>query len=72
MKNPNLTGTQQRVFQFLKDHLFLHGSPPTRQEIATHFQWASPNAAECHLRNMAAKGFIALRPMKTRAIEILK
>jgi repressor LexA len=72
MKNPELTGTQQRVFQFLKDHLSAQGMPPTRQEIATHFEWKSPNAAECHLQCIAGKGFINLMPGKNRAIQILK
>jgi repressor LexA len=69
--NSDLTDKQAKVLQFLKDHLSQHGRPPTRQEIADHFEFKSPNAAEDHLRRMVAKGFIVLRPGRARAIEIV-
>jgi len=44
--------------------------PPTRKEIADAFGFASANAAECHLRALAAKGFIELSPATSRGITL--
>lgn len=66
-----LTERQAEVLEFIKDHLRIRDRPPTRMEIAKAFGWASPNAAEDHLRALEKKGAIALVPHKARAIEIV-
>lgn len=70
MKAP-LTSMQEKVLRFIKDDVMMTGMPPTRKDIADAFDWKSPNAAQCHLTNLANKGYIVLRPMKSRAIEVL-
>ena len=51
----NLTPRQQEILQLIRDTVELEGRPPTRAEICTAFGFRSPNAAETHLRALAAK-----------------
>jgi repressor LexA len=46
--------------------------PPTRAEIAGAFGFASPNAAEDHLRALAKKGAITLEPGSARGIRLVE
>jgi repressor LexA len=43
---------------------------PTRQEIAAHFGFRSPNAVTGHLRLLRKKGVIASEPGKARSLRI--
>ena len=45
---------------------------PTRAEIAGAFGFASPNAAEDHLRALAKKGAITLEPGSARGIRLVE
>ncbi len=61
-----LTPRQDEVLTFVRERV-LAGIPPTRAEISRHFKF-NPNAAECHLRALARKGFIRIVPGLTRNI----
>jgi repressor LexA len=63
-----LTARQQAIFDFIQQQLNDRGLPPTRAEIVTAFGFASPNAAQCHLRALADKGMIELRRGTARGI----
>ena len=45
-----LTPRQQEILDFIRSTLELLGAPPTRAEICNAFGFASPNAAEEHLK----------------------
>ncbi|NBB93095.1 MAG: transcriptional repressor LexA [Gammaproteobacteria bacterium] len=64
----NLTARQQQILSFIEDRMREDGMPPTRAEIVEHFGFASPNAAQCHLRALAERGAIELRPGRARGI----
>ncbi|NUN49988.1 MAG: transcriptional repressor LexA [Candidatus Brocadiae bacterium] len=66
----HLTAKQQNIFNFLCQHVREHGYPPSYEEIAGEFDFASPNAVTGHLKALEKKGFIR-RSEKSRAIEIL-
>lgn len=63
-----LTNRQQEILDFIEQQLFDRGLPPTRADIVDHFGFASPNAAQCHLRALARHGVIELRPNQARGI----
>lgn len=63
-----LTSRQSQVLAFLHKFNDAHQRPPTRLEIAKHFHWSSPNAAEDHLRALDRKGAIDLVPGTARWI----
>lgn len=63
-----LTDRQQQILEFIEQQVFEHGLPPTRADIVNHFGFASPNAAQCHLRALARQGVIELRPNQARGI----
>lgn len=67
-----LTRRQQDVLDFIRRHLAEHRMPPTRAEISTAFGFASPNAAESHLRALAQKGAILLESGSARGIRVLE
>lgn len=63
-----LTERQREILDFIEQRVADDGLPPTRAEIVTHFGFASPNAAQCHLRALAARGAIELRQGTARGI----
>jgi hypothetical protein len=63
---------QAKVFDYLRRHIAKHGSPPTRVEIAEALGFKSANASEEHLRSLAAKGVIELKPGIARGIRIIR
>ena len=65
-----LTKRQQEIFDFILDCMASNGAPPTRVEIADHFGFRSPNAAEDHLKALDKKGHIELRSGTSRGIFI--
>ena len=73
MKNTELkplTKRQQEIFDFILDRMTTNGAPPTRVEIAKHFGFKSPNAAEDHLKALDKKGHIQLISGTSRGIFI--
>ena len=67
-----LTPRQQEILDFIKSTLEVLGAPPTRMEIASTFGFASPNAAEDHLKALAKKGAIVLEPGSARGIRLVE
>ena len=67
-----LSYKQDQLYQYIKNEIFAHGFPPTRQEMADHFKWSSPNAAHDMLLAIERKGHIRVIRFKSRAIEILE
>lgn len=67
-----LTPRQQEILDFIRNSLEVLGAPPTRAEIATAFGFASPNAAEDHLKALAKKGAINLEPGSARGIRLVE
>ena len=65
-----LTARQLEVLNFIRKALEEHGLPPTRSEIAEALGFRSANAAEEHLRALARKGAIELRPGASRGIRL--
>jgi len=65
-----LTKRQQEIFDFILECIVSNGAPPTRVEIAEHFGFRSPNAAEDHLKALDKKGHIELRSGTSRGIFI--
>lgn len=68
----NLTPRQQEILDFIRSTLEVLGAPPTRTEICNAFGFASPNAAEDHLRALAKKGVIVLEPGSARGIRLVE
>jgi len=67
-----LTDRQQRVFDFIRDYIERAGMPPTRAEIAAALGFRSTNAAVDHLKALAKKGVIELRPGMSRGIRLVQ
>ena len=67
-----LTRRQAEILELLSTHLEETGFPPTRAEIAAHFGFSSPNAAEDHLRALERKGAIEILPGASRGLRILQ
>lgn len=65
-----LTPRQQQIYDFIRKGLEQTGLPPTRAEICEAFGFSSPNAAEQHLRALAAKGVIQMLAGASRGIRL--
>lgn len=67
-----LTPRQTDILAFIRSSLENRGAPPTRAEIVTEFGFASPTAADDHLKTLARKGVIELIPGAARGIRLLE
>lgn len=67
-----LTQRQQEIVDFIRNSVEVFGAPPTRAEICRAFGFASPNAAEDHLKALAKKGVIVLEPGSARGIRLVE
>jgi len=72
MADNALTPRQAEILNWLRRQIALRGAPPTRAELATAFGFASPNAAESHLRALVRKGVISLAEGTARGIRLLE
>lgn len=68
----DLTRRQSQVLNFIKKFRDKNGYPPTRVEIAKNFGFASPNAAEDHIKVLVKKGAIKTVPNVSRGIVVLE
>ncbi len=66
----DLTPRQREILDFIRHRLTESGAPPTRLEICAAFGFASPNAAEDHLRALAKKGAILMTAGAARGIRL--
>ena len=55
-----LTPRQKQILELIQDVIYETGMPPTRAEIARELGFKSANAAEEHLRALAAQGCAGL------------
>ena len=69
-RSETLTARQQEILDFIRATVESEGRPPTRAEVCTAFGFRSPNAAETHLRALAAKGAILLEEGRARGIRL--
>lgn len=65
-----LTARQSEILQFIHRFLAENGTTPTRAEIVVEFGFASPTAAEDHLRALEKKGVLELVPGSSRNIRL--
>ena len=66
----DLTRRQEEILNLIREWMETTGLPPTRAEIAQHFGFSSPNAAEQHLKGLAKKGVLDLVPGTSRGIRL--
>ncbi|NMG31184.1 transcriptional repressor LexA [Aromatoleum evansii] len=69
-RDHNLTARQSEILDFIRQTVESEGRPPTRAEVCSAFGFRSPNAAESHLRALAAKGAILLEEGRARGIRL--
>jgi repressor LexA len=67
-----LTQRQTEVVEFINRFCKRNGYPPTRAEIAGHFGFKSPNAAEEHIKALARKGVLTTVPHLSRSINVVQ
>ncbi len=66
----SLTKRQEAVLLFIQEEIERTGLPPTFQEIADHFGFASRRAAFEHLQALERKGYVRKHPGRHRSLEI--
>ncbi|MBC9071506.1 transcriptional repressor LexA [Thauera sp. CAU 1555] len=69
-RSESLTARQAEILDFIRQTVEAEGRPPTRLEVCAAFGFRSPNAAETHLRALAAKGAILLEEGRARGIRL--
>lgn len=73
MNDPNagtslLTSRQRDVYLYIRRYYRQFREAPTRQQIQAAFDFKSPNAAQCHVMALIAKGALAHEPGKSRGL----
>lgn len=69
---PALTERQAEILSFIRGHITEEHVPPSVAEIASAFGFRSPNAVTSHLKALARKNHIRLRPGRARNIELVQ
>ncbi len=67
-----LTDKQQIVLDFIREYQRVHGTPPTRMEMAAQLGFRSANAAEDHLKALEKKGALIIMRGTSRGIRLLE
>jgi repressor LexA len=67
-----LTARQQEILDFIRTFVEDEGFPPTRADICRAMGFASPNAAETHLRMLERKGAIEMLEGASRGIRVME
>jgi len=67
-----LTPKQQKILDFLKSGIKLHGYPPTVREICIAVGLSSTSTVHAHLETLERKGYIRRSAGKNRSTEILE
>lgn len=68
---PSLTEKEMSVLAYIEQSLADAGISPSYQEIKDHFGFASFNSVQNYLKQLIAKGYIAILSNQKRAIQIL-
>ena len=71
MNESDLTITQLRVLDVIRDSLRDRGYSPTHREICAAMHWRSTAAVGVHFAALERKGFIRRRPQAPRGIELV-
>ena len=71
MAKETLTRRQREILNFISEFIDKYKFPPTRSELARHFGFRSPNAAEAHLRALEKKSVIGIERGVSRGITLL-
>ena len=56
-----LTFRRGEVLAFIATFTAQEKWAPTRAEISRHFGWSTVNAADCHIKALIKKGYLAVR-----------
>ena len=68
---PSLTAKEKSVLLFIETELVTKGISPSYQEICDNFGFASFNSVQNYLKQLTAKGYLAINPNQKRAIQLL-
>lgn len=66
-----LSVPQQRVLDYIREHLGAKGFPPSVREIGEAVGLASSSTVHGHLQRLEEKGYIRRDPAKPRAMEVV-
>ena len=67
-----LSGRQQQVLHYVREHVRDQGFPPTRSEIAKALGLAHVSSVNYHLNALMRKGWVEVRPDIRRGIRLLR
>ncbi|HWI53066.1 MAG TPA: transcriptional repressor LexA [Symbiobacteriaceae bacterium] len=70
MRTP-LSEPQQRVLDYIREHISAKGFPPSVREIGEAVGLASSSTVHGHLQRLEEKGYVRRDPTKPRAMEVV-
>lgn len=66
-----VTHRQKEVLDFIRARAESNQMPPTLREIAEHFGWSSPSAAQEHVTALRRKGMLEPRKRAARSLRLI-
>ncbi|MES2708293.1 MAG: transcriptional repressor LexA [Verrucomicrobiota bacterium] len=66
-----VTHRQKEVLDFIRSRADANQMPPTLREIAEHFGWSSPSAAQEHVTALRRKGMLEPRKRAARSLRLI-
>lgn len=67
-----LSKAEQRVLDYIQDHIEEEGYPPTRREIARDLGWHSSSVGQYYVQQLVRKGWLIVQENKTRAMRVIE
>lgn len=64
----DLSPKQQRILRYIDRFTDKNGFPPTLREICKRFRISSTNGARYHLHKLREKGYLEIRPYRSRGV----
>ncbi|MCX8074670.1 MAG: transcriptional repressor LexA [Clostridia bacterium] len=71
MNELNLSGQEQRVFDYIKEKIRESGYPPSVREVCAALGFKSTSSAHQYIWKLAEKGLISKADLKTRAMRVV-
>lgn len=71
MKDHKLTAKEQKILEFIQNHVDEKGMPPTLREIMAHFGYKAIGTVQDHMSSLERKGVLIREKGKARSIRLM-
>lgn len=68
---PHLSRKQRIILDFIRDHMRVHGYPPSTRQIGEHADLSSTSSVSHQIHQLELKGYLQRDPNRVRALRLV-